>query len=158
MRCVRRDDSWETNRHPWHTLSDTMSHRATTDRQYTPTYSLLLKYTQARDNHEHTRVSNNYKEENGAGHLKARSPAPFQSNRLFSVFHLLFLKSFLTFKQNYLTAKVPFSISFLDSHALVPSFSLSSWYLKVTPSLYFFFPSHLCKVTPSPLPCHYFTD
>lgn len=30
-----------------------------------PTYSLLLKYTQALDNHEHTQVSNNYKEENG---------------------------------------------------------------------------------------------
>lgn len=86
----------------------------------------------------------------GSGHLKARSPAPFQSNRLFSVFHLFFLKSFLTFKQNYLTAKVPFSISFLDSHALFPSFSLSSWYFWVTPFLYFF-PSHLCKVTP--LPC-----
>lgn len=65
MRCVRRDDSWETNQHPWHTLSDTMSRRATTDRQYMPTYSLLLKYTQALDNHEHTQVSNNYKEENG---------------------------------------------------------------------------------------------
>lgn len=42
-----------------------MSRRATTDRQYMPTYSLLLKYTQALDNHEHTQVSNNYKEENG---------------------------------------------------------------------------------------------
>lgn len=157
MRCVRRDDSWETNQHPWHTLSDTMSRRATTDRQYMPTYSLLLKYTQALDNHEHTQVSNNYKEENGVRASEGEIPCSLSIKPPFLCLSSVLFEILSNIQQNYITVKVPFSISFLGSHALFPSFSLSSWYFWVTPFLYFF-PSHLCKVTPLPLPCHYFTD
>lgn len=68
-RLISRDDSCKMNQHARDTHSDTTSCRTTTDRQYMPTYTHVLPHThthaQNPENHEHTRVSNSYKEENG---------------------------------------------------------------------------------------------
>lgn len=129
-RLISRDDSCKMNQHARYTHSDTTSCRTTTDRQYMPTYTHVLPHThthaQNPENHEHTRVSNSYKEENGVRASEDELPCSLSiklPSLSLSLSFVLFSKSFFShrFKQIYLTAKVLRLTFFRFPQPFVPS-------------------------------------
>lgn len=104
-RRIRRDDSCNTNQHRSHTCSDTMSCR-TAEIQYTLTHTHTYSHPHKarKKNHEHSRVSNSYKEENG---VRAFEDELSCSLSIKLHFLCLFISSFFFFRFKYLTAKNP---------------------------------------------------